>query len=165
MILSGSWHKVQGSITETLPVKVGLGWRLTGGIVKKWKPLLGDLKEAAPVSIPRSYDYRVEGAPSSYTHYGSCDASAWAYAAVIYLVIESDIKIETKYLVCKTRVAPLQSQTVPRLELLLAFLLSKLVTSVIDSLSSTLPQYSVRCYTDSLRFGGRRSESPLLAIQ
>ena len=32
-------------------------------LLREWRSLLGDLKEAAPVSIPRSYDYRVEGAP------------------------------------------------------------------------------------------------------
>jgi len=119
-------------------------------LLKEWKSLLADLKEAGPISIPRSYDYRVEGTPSSYTFCGFCDASTRAYAAVIYLVIDSDINTEVKFLVSKTRVAPLRTQTIPRLELLSAFLLSKLVTSVMEALSLNLPQISVRCYTDSL---------------
>ena len=44
-----------------------------------------------------------------------------------------------KFLVSKTS----------RLELLSAFLLSKLVTSVMEGLSFTLPQILLRCYTDS----------------
>ena len=56
-----------------------------------------------------------------------CDASVQAYAAVVYLVIESDVSTDVKFMVAKTRVAPLQAQTIPRLELLSAFLLSKLV--------------------------------------
>ena len=115
-------------------------------LLREWRSLLTDLKEATPISIPRSYDYRVEGTPSSYTLCGFCDASTQAYAAVI----ELDVNTEVKFLVSKTRVALLQPQTIPRLELLSAFLLSKLVSSVIDSLSHTLlPQVSVRCYTDS----------------
>ena len=62
------------------------------------------------------------------------------------LMIESDANTEVKFLVSKTRVAPLQTQTIPRLELLSAFLLSKLVTSVMESLSTTLPQIALRCY-------------------
>ena len=69
---------------------------------------------------------------------------------MIYLVIESDVNTEVKFLVSKTRVAPLQAQTIPRLELLSAFLLSKLIASVVESLSTTLPMVAVRCYTDSL---------------
>ena len=57
--------------------------------------------------------------------------------------------MEVKFVVAKTRVAPLTSQTIPRLELLSAFLLSKLITSVIDSLSPTLTELSLKCYTDS----------------
>lgn len=128
-----------------------LDWdcNLSGELLREWRLLLVDLKESVPISIPRSYEYRVEGAPSSYTLCGFCDASTRAYAAVIYLVIESNASTEVKFLVSKTRVAPLQCQTIPRLELLSAFLLSKLVTSVISSLSPTLPQVSLKCYTDS----------------
>ena len=52
-------------------------------------------------------------------------------------------------MVSKTRVAPLQPQTIPRLELLLAFLLAKLIVSVSSSLKPVLPQLEVKCYTDS----------------
>ena len=51
-------------------------------LMKEWRFLLADLEEAGPISIPRSYDYRVEGTPSAYTLCGFCDASTQAYAAV-----------------------------------------------------------------------------------
>ena len=113
----------------------------------------------------------LKGPPSSLC--GFCDASMQAHAAVIYLVIESDIKTEARKVSrCKTRVAPLQSQTAPRLELFSAFLLSKLATSVVDSLSSTLPPVLsevLHGLTDRVLcfgFGGRRrSGSTLLAIE
>lgn len=130
--------------------KVGWDCDLPGDLLKEWETLLADIKEAIPICIPRSYDYRVEGNPTSYTLCGFCDASKQAYAAVIYLVIESDSNTEVKFLVSKTRVTPLQTQTIPRLELLSAFVLSKLITSVVEGLSGTLPQLALRCYTDSL---------------
>ena len=117
-------------------------------LLKEWNTLLDDLKRAIPISIPRSYHYRVEGS-ASYTLCGFCDSSMQAYAAVLYLMIESDTNVEVKFVVSKTRVAPLKTLTIPRMELLSALLLSKLVTSVVDSLKPTLPQVSVRCYTDS----------------
>ena len=53
------------------------------------------------------------------------------------------------FVVAKMRVTPLQSQTVPRLELQSAILLSTLIVSVVNSLQPVLPEVSVRCYTDS----------------
>ena len=122
---------------------------LPEALLKEWRLLIADLREAVPISIPRSYHYRVEGTPHAYTLCGFCDASVQAYAAVVYLVIESDVSTDVKFMVAKTRVAPLQPQTIPRLELLSAFLLSKLISSVAESLSSTLPELGFRCYTDS----------------
>ena len=122
---------------------------LPEALLREWRSLIADLGEAVPISIPRSYHYRVEGTPHTYTLCGFCDASVQAYAAVVYLVIESDVSTDVKFIVAKTRVAPLQPQTVPRLELLSAFLLSKLISSVADCLSFTIPKLGFRCYTDS----------------
>ena len=68
---------------------------------------------------------------------GFCDALTHAYAAVVYLVIITDLGTSVRFVVSKTRVAPLQTQTIPRLELLSALLLSKLIVSVAESLQST----------------------------
>ena len=122
---------------------------LTEGLLEEWKVLIAELREATPISVPRSYCYQVEGLPLLYTLCGFCDASKHAYASVVYLVIESENNTEVKFVVAKTRVAPLQPQTIPRLELLSAFLLSKLIQSVADSLSPNLPSLHLKCYTDS----------------
>ena len=107
------------------------------------------MSDGKPISVPRSYLYKVDEDPLSLTLYGFCDASTQAYAAVVYLASRTNSGVTVQFVVSKTRVAPLQSQTIPRLELLSALLLSKLVTSVIDSLKSTLRSTEVRCYTDS----------------
>ncbi len=54
---------------------------------------------------------------------GFGDASTQAYAAVVYLVLQTNSSISVRFVVSKTRVAPLQPQTIPRLELLSALLL------------------------------------------
>ncbi len=74
---------------------------LFGELLLEWRSLLADLREAVPISIPRSYQSRVQDAPLSYTLCRFCDASTRAYAAVIYLVIESDDNVEVKFVVAR----------------------------------------------------------------
>ena len=80
---------------------------------------------------------------------GYCDASVSAYAAVIYLLIESDHGVHMRFVVAKTRVAPLKKQSIPRLELLSAVLLARLMDVMKSSLSSELKISSFHCFTDS----------------
>ena len=129
--------------------KVDWDQTLTGELVQEWKTLISDLQENQPISIPRSYLANVNGEIASYKLYGFCDASFKAYAAVVYLVSKTEEDTFVRFVVAKTRVAPLQAQTIPRLELLSALLLSRLITSVSDSLKSTLQQLESRCFTDS----------------
>ena len=118
-------------------------------LMQEWKDLVADFREGGPVSIPRSYFHNVNGTPLSMTLYGFCDASTRAYAAVVYLVLRTEATTTVHFVVSKTRVAPLQAQTIPRLELLSAFLLSKLIVAVSDSLQPTLSQLEISCFTDS----------------
>ena len=111
---------------------------LPDDLLQEWKELVADLSEGGPISVPRSYLHSVDEDTSSLTLCGFCDASTQAYDAVVYLVLRTNSGV-VRFVVSKTRVAPLQSQTIPRLELLSALLLSKLVTSVVDS---TLPPLS-----------------------
>ena len=86
---------------------------------------------------------------TSATLCGFCDASTKAYAAVIYIVLKTETESVRQFVSAKTRLAPLQGQTIPRLELLSAFLLSKLICSVHHSLQNQFQHLNVRCYTDS----------------
>ena len=83
------------------------------------------------MSIPRCY---LEG--MLHVDYqqlcGFCDASQKAYAAVVYLLLRSGA---VKFVAAKTRVAPLQEQTIPRLELLSALLLSRLMQTTMNALN------------------------------
>ena len=122
---------------------------LSDELVQEWKSLIMNLNVASPVCLPRGYMHDVEGPLISATLCGFCDASTRAYAAVVYLRMKTESCTDVKFVAAKTRVAPLQSQTIPRLELLSALLLSKLVVSVRDSLQNRMAPLDVQCYTDS----------------
>ena len=128
-------------------LKIGWDCDLPEELAKEWRVLMADLNEAGPISIPRRYVQQV--ALAAYTLCGFCDVSMRAYAAVIYLRSKTDSSVMVRFVVAKTRVAPLQTQMIPRLELPSALLLSKLMASVADSLKPNLGQVDIRCYTDS----------------
>ena len=77
-----------------------------------------------------------------------CDASELAYAAVLYVRCDyGNDHIETRLVAAKTRVAPIKQQTIPRLELLGALILARLLRSVIVQLKEVSQVY---CWTDSM---------------
>lgn len=81
---------------------------------------------------------------------GFCDALTRAYAAVVYLKIQSISGGEVRLLASRIRLTPLNKQTIPRLELLSALLLSKLVYSVTNAIKSEYTLEKPCCYTDSI---------------
>ena len=62
---------------------------------------------------------------------GFSDASELAYAAVIFLVSEDEQgKRSVNFVTSKSRIAPLTGQTIPRMELLGALILSRLIVKI-----------------------------------
>ena len=116
---------------------------LTGDLLHQWNTLTSELQYSPTMSMPRCIWNGVHGEEdgSTCTLYGFCDASKYAYAAVIYLAIETPVGQVIRVVVSKTRVSPLKSQTIPRLELLSALLLARLMT---ESLESELKRRSKR---------------------
>ena len=80
--------------------------------------------------------FLVASHPVSICLHGFSDASEHAYAAVLYLLLCS-----------KTRVAPTKRQTIPRLELLGALILSRLVHTVLPCLPK---MNNVHLWVDSM---------------
>ncbi|XP_048270106.1 uncharacterized protein LOC125386964 [Bombus terrestris] len=71
--------------------------------------------------------------------HGFCDASERAYGACVYLrTIAPDGHVWTRLLTARSKVAPLKSQTIPRLELSGALLLASLATTVLQALPSNI---------------------------
>ena len=110
---------------------------LPDALQREWKTLVDDLRHSSLVSIPRSYHQGILDSVCSYSLCGFCDASTTAYAAVIYLVAKTETSTHTQFLASKTRVAPIQTLTIPRLDA---------VSSVLDS---AIPDFMIECYTDS----------------
>lgn len=84
---------------------------------------------------------------SQMTLHGFCDSSEKAMAAVIYLVSKTD-GITTSALICtKTKVAPIDPVSIPRLELCGAVLLTKLMDRVATNFNIT--SVNIHLWTDS----------------
>ena len=125
------------------------GWdhTLSGDLLHKWDTLISELQCSPTMFLPRCFLNGDE--ERTYTLNGFCDASKQAYAAVVYLVVKTPAGQTTRFVVAKTQVSPLKSQTIPRLELLSVLLLARLMRSVTDSLEPELTLNQPRCYTDS----------------
>ena len=118
-------------------------------LLSRWQKLSAGFLEAQTISIPRCCTEQVEGEVISYTLCGFCDASFGVYAAVVYLLMETERKYSVRFLAAKTRVSPLRRQTIPRLELLSALLPSRLMTSISQGYENELKLLPPRCFTDS----------------
>lgn len=91
----------------------------------RWLALNSQLPRLAEFRVPR---WIGTGPSRTIQLHGFCDASQNAYGAVLYVrVVSHDTgTIDTNILVSKSRVAPLKTITIPRLELSAAVLLAKL---------------------------------------
>ena len=122
---------------------------LSGDLLRQWSTLVSDLVSCPMLSIPRCIWDGVTSHDYSCSFVGFCDASSAAYAAVVYLVIKTQQDIHVRFIASKTRVAPVKTLTIPRLELLSALLLARLVKSITNSLETELVLEAPLCYTDS----------------
>ena len=68
---------------------------------------------------------------------------------MVYLRIEGETQVCVRFIAAKTRVAPLGGMTIPRLELLSALFLSKLIVNVQAALQPETTLGDPMCYTDS----------------
>ena len=121
---------------------------LSGSLLCKWEALVSNFQPVT-ISIPRCYFHSIDKKSRTCSLQGFCDASIGAYAAVVYIKIETDNGVSVKFVVSKTRVSPVGKQTIPRLELLSALLLAKLITATIAAIESEIPLSGVTCFTDS----------------
>ena len=82
--------------------------------------------------------------------HGFCDASLRAYGACVYIrTVYVDGHVTSKLVSSKSRVVPLKTLSIPRLELCAALLLSKLVSKTLAILQDKLVIDSVNLYSDS----------------
>ena len=121
---------------------------IEGDALTKWKSLIAEFGCVNQIRVPRCY-FRGSLKPVSMELHGFSDASAQAYGAVVYLrAVYEDESISSTIIASKTRVAPMKVQTIPRLELLAALILTRLVDTLKKSLES-LPSLVTYYWTDS----------------
>ena len=81
--------------------------------------------------------------------HGFVDASSKAYAAVIYLHVTTTTGSYVKFVASKSRVVPAKELSIPRLELLAALVLARLIEHVNEALQLELAITDITCWTDS----------------
>ena len=118
---------------------------LTGKLLEEWEFVLSSLETIGTLSVKRRLESTNDIVISRELH-GFCDASKQGYGAAIYSksTYQSG-EIETNLITSKTRVAPMEGPTLPRLELLSTLLLTRLMNSVENALSKCFP-FDRKCY-------------------
>ncbi|XP_018338850.1 PREDICTED: uncharacterized protein LOC108746527 [Trachymyrmex septentrionalis] len=115
-------------------------------LARQWQEYCRDLPALSRISIPRWTGQRIEHATRDL--HGFADASNRAYAAVVYQrVLHPTDPPEVTLLVSKTKVAPIKTLSIPRLELCAASLLAKLMSNVVST--GRASDASLHCWTDS----------------
>ena len=108
--------------------KTRVGWDdpVDSFIHEQWLNLVQDAKKMGVVQLKRHYFHGWSTADlRSVQLHGFADASENAYGAVVYLRIETTTgTVFTQLVSSKTRVAPMNGETIPRLELLGALILA-----------------------------------------
>ena len=122
---------------ESLDEEINIEWQ-------KWKEELKSLKE---LEVPRCFYAELDKVTEVQLH-GFCDASTKAYGAAVYIRCKDNKDSTRTHLVmAKSKVAPTKRISLPRLELLAAYILAKLMKFVLDSL--TINVQDMICWSDS----------------
>ena len=85
---------------------------LTGDLLREWNQLLSSLQGPESLVILRCYFSDIPDCPKSVRLVGFYDASAKAYAAVVYLRIEGETQVCARFIAAKTHAAPLGGMTI-----------------------------------------------------
>lgn len=111
----------------------------------QWRSFLSDYSNIEKIDIPRWVNFHPD---HEIELHGFCDASEKAYGATLYVRnVSHPFEISTHLLASKTKVAPVKSETLPRLELCGAALMANMVESLCSQLN--LDKRKVYLWTDS----------------
>lgn len=114
----------------------------------RWLKIIQQFHCLKDITIPRYYFSNI---PTQIILLGYCDASPKAFGSVLYLRATYSNKLPSCTLVtAKSKVAPLKrQQSIPRLELCGALLLSKLTNRFLDATKSKINIDQIYLFTDS----------------
>ncbi|CAH2020014.1 unnamed protein product, partial [Acanthoscelides obtectus] len=112
---------------------------------KSWLSLAEDLNILNKLIINRKV---VCDKATAISMHAFADASEKSYGACVYIVSENASGNKTANLLCaKSKVAPIKSQSMPRLELCAALVASQLIAKISKSIDTSFS--SIHCWTDS----------------
>jgi hypothetical protein len=123
----------------------GLAWEQTlpDDMLQTWRDISRQLPDLQTLEIPRSIS---TGPKKRIELHVFADASELAYAACVYSrVTHKDGSVTARLLLSKTRVAPVKTISLPRLELCAAHMAAKLVTMAREALEGT--DFHISCCT------------------
>lgn len=107
---------------------------LPDDLAERWQNYYSQLEHLPKVFIPRWTGQTSDN--KAYEIHGFADASSRAYVAVVYLRVLRDLDdAQVTLLIAKTKVAPVNPVSIPRLELCAAVLLARTLRKVIEDLS------------------------------
>lgn len=127
----------------------GYGWDslIENKLKTEWIDIRNDLKNVDKLKVQRWLN-TITSEKENISLHGFSDASMHAIAAVVYSrVIYPDGTVKTSIVAARTKVAPVKTISLPRLELCGAVLVSKLLRHVSQAMRLTSEQ--VHAYTDS----------------
>lgn len=117
---------------------------------KKWKQLPSEFGALTKSAVPRFY-FMNKRRPLCRRLHGFSDVFENPIAATVYMrTVYQDGDIEVCLVASKTKVSPLKKQSIPRLELLGACMLSKLVDTNCFAFESLLFEVDAYCWVHSL---------------
>ena len=112
----------------------------------QWLNWISDISNLTSIEIPKPYFLT---SISKRQLHIFCNSSQLAYGAVAFLRGMSGAEIYTVFTMAKTRVAPIKTQTLPRLELLAALLGVQLCEYLTKTLQLTKTKCEVTYWSDS----------------
>ena len=131
-----------------------VGWddNIPENLEKKWFNIIDDVKQNERVIIQRCYYLHDVSDPIAKNEiHGFSDASEVAYGCCVYIkYITQSGNIGVSLITSKSRIVPKKKKfTIPRLELLGNYILSRLTVSVLSAFSNEIIIDNVYCWSDS----------------
>ena len=117
---------------------------------QRWHQWLKELEEASIIEVERCVLGQAGEELKECHLHGFCDASEKAYCCMIFLHIVTEKEEKVTLLTSKTRVTPLKSMSIPRLELTAARILAQMKDTVTRALEKEIEFSSINLWTDSM---------------
>uniref|UniRef100_A0A146KLP5 Integrase catalytic domain-containing protein n=1 Tax=Lygus hesperus TaxID=30085 RepID=A0A146KLP5_LYGHE len=138
---------MKGFVQELWKLKLGWDDPVPNDLINDWNEIVRQLELLSQIKIPR-FAFSTES--FEYQLIGFADASQKGYCAALYIRIITAVAIKSHLLTSKTKLAPIKSISIPRLELCGALLLAKLYKSINGFLSNLPPStHRNRFFSDS----------------